>query len=111
MTTIAAARVDVLTAEVRVLVVGSRQITLSVYGQLDYAVSDDGLVPFGRVRPGRAHCLDPWGGGRLSPECPGDCTDVVGRDADGVLVRSCTGSGRRNPRWEALPLIVLAGLR
>lgn len=45
-----AARVQVLTAEVRTLVVGSRQVTLSVYSQLDSADYDE-IEPFGRVRP------------------------------------------------------------
>lgn len=45
------ATVEVLTAEVRVLMVGSRQITLSVARQLDY-VPVTSLEPFGRVRLG-----------------------------------------------------------
>lgn len=44
------ATVETLTAEVRVLMVGSRQITLSVYAQLD-SVDFDEIEPFGRVRP------------------------------------------------------------
>ena len=74
--TTAAARVEVLTAEVRVLMVGSRQVTLSVYAQLDL-VKPGQLDPFGRVAPRDA---DP------------DYVYVVGvstRDADrGSLVRS-----------------------
>lgn len=126
------ATVETLTAEVRVLMVGSRQVTLSVYGQLDW-VRYDQIEPFGRVRPKDAL----WG--RVY---------VVGRAADGSLVRSqlfapwrwISDNGpkikRRDPRaddaalwrdigadydgdtprqvageWEALPLIVLAGLR
>lgn len=45
------ATVELLTAEVRVLMVGSRQVTLSVARQLDY-VSLDVIEPFGRVRIG-----------------------------------------------------------
>jgi hypothetical protein len=45
----ATATVEVLTAEVRVLMVGSRQVTLSVYGQLD-TIDDKEIEPFGRVR-------------------------------------------------------------
>jgi hypothetical protein len=41
--------VEMLTAEVRVLMVGSRQITLSVARQLD-TVNADEIEPFGRVR-------------------------------------------------------------
>jgi hypothetical protein len=50
--TVAAARVDVLTAEVRALMVGSRQVTLSVYRQLDATAAED-CEPFGRVRDTR----------------------------------------------------------
>lgn len=42
------ATVETLTAEVRVLMVGSRQVTLSVYRQLDRHPSDQ-VRPFGRV--------------------------------------------------------------
>jgi len=45
------AEVEVLTAEVRVLMVGSRQITLSVARQLDQVPLLD-VEPFGRVRLG-----------------------------------------------------------
>lgn len=48
--------VETLTAEVRVLMVGSRQVTLSVARQLDsYELQDDesiGFMPFGRIRTG-----------------------------------------------------------
>jgi len=44
------ATVDVITAEVRVLSVGSRQVTLSVYNQLDI-VKPLEIDPFGRVAP------------------------------------------------------------
>ena len=79
--TTTAARVEVLTAEVRVLMVGSRQVTMSVYNQLDtVAVSE--IEPFGRVAPRDA------GYGEVY---------IVGastRDADrGTLVRSSRESG------------------
>jgi hypothetical protein len=116
MTDIHEATVEVLTAEVRVLMVGSRQVTLSVYGQLDL-VRPDHIEPFGRVSR-KPHCRDAWDfGRRVSPDCPGDCVDVVGRSLNtGALVRSCgrRGSGsffRECGAWDALPLIVLAGLR
>jgi hypothetical protein len=47
------ARVEVLTAEVRVLMVGSRQVTLSVFGQLDQVQAHE-VDPFGRVAPRQA---------------------------------------------------------
>lgn len=47
------ARVEVLTAEVRTLQVGNRQVTLSIFRQLDH-VEPDEIEPFGRVRDGRA---------------------------------------------------------
>jgi hypothetical protein len=72
--TTATAKVEVLTAEVRVLMVGSRQVTLSVYRQLDY-VPPDRIEPFGRVRDSHdTHT--------------GSSVFVVGRDADGTLVCS-----------------------
>lgn len=49
--TIATATVETLVAEVRVLMVGSRQVTLSVARQLDYAKLED-IDPFGRVHLG-----------------------------------------------------------
>jgi hypothetical protein len=135
------ATVEVLTAEVRVLMVGSRQVTLSVYGQLD-KVSPDQIRPFGRVAPRDA--------------LPGRIY-VIGKKSDGhELVRSCMNwnwptddefqsstkpevrDGKETARvlwqdaaidrwrilpaawrelrsvaldWSELPLIVLAGLR
>jgi hypothetical protein len=44
------ATVETLTAEVRVLMVGSRQVTMSVYNQLDTAEYEDTEL-FGRVSP------------------------------------------------------------
>jgi hypothetical protein len=46
------ATVEALTAEVRVLMVGSRQVTMSVYNQLDWAtIAELDGDPFGRVHP------------------------------------------------------------
>lgn len=44
--------VETLTAEVRVLMVGNRQVTLSVYRQLDLVELEE-MEPFGRVNDGR----------------------------------------------------------
>lgn len=44
------ATVETLTAEVRTLVVGSRQVTMSVFNQLD-KVDPDQIEPMGRVAP------------------------------------------------------------
>jgi HAMP domain-containing protein len=49
MSKVATATVEVLTAEVRVLMVGSRQVTLSVSRQLD-KIPWDQCEPFGRIR-------------------------------------------------------------
>ena len=66
------ATVETLTAEVRVLMVGTRQVTLSIFGQLD-DVAIDKIEPFGRVSPKDA---DP------------SYTYAVGRHTDtGELVR------------------------
>ena len=72
------ARVEVLRAEVRVLMVGSRQVTLSVARQLD-AVKPGKIEPFGRVR--------------IDKDPTGQVIEVVG-SADGVLVRSATSRKR-----------------
>jgi hypothetical protein len=65
------ATVETLTAEVRVLMVGNRQVTLSVYRQLDKVDSME-IVPFGRVNDGKD-----------------SGTWVVGKDAEsGALVRA-----------------------
>lgn len=58
MSTIATATVETLTAEVRALHVGQKQITLSVAKQLDRC-SYEQLEPFGRVRTGRKDERDP----------------------------------------------------
>lgn len=79
------ATVEALTAEVRALMVGSRQITLSVYRQLD-TVRVDRIEPFGRVRDDRDKSLD-----------HGDI-QLVGRDReDGALIRACV----RVPGWHS----------
>jgi len=86
------ATVEVLTAEVRVLMVGSRQITMGVFTQLDEVYEDD-IEAFGRVRPRNSQ----------------DFIWVVGKHKDdGTLVRSKLSIARE---WAALPLIVLASLR
>jgi hypothetical protein len=51
MPVINSATVETLTAEVRVLMVGSRQVTLSVFRQLDW-IDYDECEPFGRVNEG-----------------------------------------------------------
>lgn len=94
----AQATVEVLTAEVRVLVVSNRQITRSAYRQLD-AVSPDEIEPLGRVRPDDDDCA----------------VCVAGRHRDtGALVRSFVSTydvrdWYRETReiWSALPLVVL----
>lgn len=67
------AKIEVLTAEVRALMIGSRQVTLSVYRQLD-RVPADICEPFGRVR---------------DTQDRGDAVFVVGKDSrTGDLVRA-----------------------
>src|SRR2546430_1925472 len=93
------ATVEVLTAEVRVLQVGRRQVTLSVVRQLDWVDAAD-VVPFGRVRtgdtlPGRPRAIGSTGSSRVRQPA---AVEIVG-SASGVLVRSvswrsmltCTG--------------------
>jgi hypothetical protein len=136
--------VETLTAEVRVLQVGSKPVTLSTARQLDFADPSE-IRPFGRVR--------------IDPKPAKNLIEVIGATDDGALARSsatfreveCPGYAtkayhhshlppqvvcprhRRTPAadaagqrhgwveytpskevydaWEALPLIVLAGLR
>jgi hypothetical protein len=119
MTSTTKAVVETLTAEVRVLMVGSRQITLSVYRQLDHKPPED-IEIFGRVRSDKGL----------------DGIELVGRAADGSLVRSYVSAplvwydeedvpadlrAKIEDRYQhyldlqarvaKLPLIVLAGLR
>lgn len=67
------ATVETLTAEVRVLMVGNRQITLSVFHQLDRCPAED-VKPFGRVR--------------VTKDLPRDVVEIVGAAPDGNLVRA-----------------------
>ena len=93
------AHVQVLTAQVRTLVVGSRQVTMSVYNQLDEVRYRD-IEPFGRVTPRDA--LDGW-------------VYVVGRDKEtGVLIRASlpfadwgvteNRKAFENELWRAVPI-------
>lgn len=69
-----AATVDVLTAEVRALMIGSRQVTLSVFRQLD-CTDWRKVIPFGRVNANK--------------NLPPDTIEVVGADREtGALVAS-----------------------
>lgn len=117
------ATVEVLTAEVRVLMVGSRQVTLSVYKQLDVAILGREFEIFGRIRAGRFAAATGYAK---------DVIEVVGA-RDGTLCASwlrrsgglraetsyVDPGGQLNHDvgeqvWDQLeeyPLIVLAGLR
>jgi hypothetical protein len=102
-------QVKPLTAEVRVLVIGKRQVTGGMYKQLDL-VAPDLIEPFGRVRSSVY-------------EMPGAHFEVVGRHREtGYLVRSdapVDPSWRHQvpprspdlskvpPEWHDLPLIIL----
>lgn len=105
------AKIETLTAEVRVLVVGSRQVTLSVFRQLD-RVSPERITPFGRVRSGAKYYT--FGYGNVTADL-----ELVGTDEHGNLVRSVVVDSKSIPasrkeryaELQALPLIVLAGLK
>jgi hypothetical protein len=80
----ASATVQTLTAEVRTLMVGSRQVTLSVFNQLDTRPVDE-IDVFGRVR---------------HRDASSDSVNVVGRSReDGTLVRGCM----KHPIWRQEP--------
>jgi hypothetical protein len=67
------ATVAVLTAELKTLVIGTRQVTIGIWSQLD-EVPDDQIIPFGRVSPPGNQEYVLW---------------VVGKSVkDGSLVRS-----------------------
>lgn len=68
------ATVQALTAEVRVMMVGSRQVTMSVYKQLDKVEPNDLAEIFGRVHP--------------TGHEPNVSLHVVGRSSAGSLVSS-----------------------
>jgi hypothetical protein len=88
------ATVETLTAEVRVLMVGSRQVTLSVFGQLD-EVEFERIEPFGRVRPKGSD----------------DYIWLVGRHkTDGVLVRAKIPVGEAVAREVGFSELKYAGL-
>ena len=120
------ATVETLTAEVRALMVGNRQVTLTMYKQLDYA-SYGAMDVMGRVRAGlKVNAPDLFK--PLVPEI-----ELVGRlKSTGALVRSFDAPWFRNynANWtqeqgqsyrdardsrlselRALPLLILAGLR
>lgn len=87
----AAAVVDVLTAEVRALMIGSRQVTLSVYRQLD-TVEHTECEPFGRVRDSKDVHGYVW---------------VIGRrTTDGALVRSSRVEPREPDATQEAPFEV-----
>jgi hypothetical protein len=114
----ATATVETLAAEVHVLKVGSRQITMSVYNQLDSVLSHE-IEPFGRVRTKD----DIWSrlevvGRSLRPQDNGALVSAshMTREAIETYKRDAPAEERaaleqRAAEWAALPLIVLAGLR
>jgi hypothetical protein len=130
--TVTAARVGVLTAEVRVLDVGAARLTPAMLGQLDAAGWDE-ITPIGRVRPpgtdpGYTETVGAsargWDRGALVrsvlpvPELAGSLADgdpppgpdaaawrdyLLGLDPDG---RDAVIAACQD--WTALPLILLA---
>jgi hypothetical protein len=118
------ATVEVLTAEVRVLMVGSRQITLSVARQLDQADPAE-IQPFGRVapkgsQPGYVYVIGKHAGtGALvrarTPVRPDEIIYAAQVAADkaetaAAYAARCGQLTALAKAWSELPLIVL-GLR
>ena len=123
------ATVETLTAEVRVLMVGNRQITLSVAKQLDVVTPLDhvtnAITPFGRVRTGaKVTRWSKWACDKLDTFTP--FLEVIGRsnrdrDLGALIVFRVEEYGDIHDLdaeemeiirdWMQLPLIVLAGLR
>lgn len=122
------AHVQVLTAEVRTLMVGSRQITMSVYNQLD-EIAHDEMEPFGRVSPRDAAECQRWVVGRETADSdhPGAlarcwvptiaCLTFADTSRHEDHLVEVRGDCRPDVllkvslEWGRLPLIVLAGLR
>lgn len=96
-----------LTATVRILQVGNRQVTLSMAKQLD-RVHCSSVSPFGRIRL-KGNLNDGWGEAEYlvigSHKSTGEL--VVGDCASG---RGYMDSGLRD-WYNALPLLVLGGSR
>jgi hypothetical protein len=93
------ARVEVLTAEVRVLQVGGGQATLKMVRQLDWADPAD-VKPFGRVRtgdkpPGRVGAYGSSGSSQVksakSVEIIGSASRILVRSSSWRTVLTCTG--------------------
>ena len=107
------ATVELLTAEVRVLMVGSRQVTMSVFNQLD-VVHPDCVEPFGRVNFGEGSFL--WGVGKRKFDSSlvrfhYDLFNLsLCEDDEEIELTKDDNDDIRNG-WEEMPLIVLAGLR
>ena len=93
------AHVEMLTASVRTLMIGSRQITLSVAKQLDIVEN---------------YKIKPWGRVKVDSLCKQyGVVEVIGENKEtGDLVIS--RFGKDNPKYNQMldyPLIVLAGLK
>lgn len=82
--------IDTMTAEVRVLTIDAKRLTISMYRQLD-ARGFRGIELFGRVRSGMK-VEDGWGY-KEEPEI-----ELIGRDSDGQLVRSYVRTPQLPPR-------------
>jgi hypothetical protein len=100
MSSAAEPAVEVLTAEIRVLQVGSKPVTPSAARQLDSADAA-AIKPFGRVR--------------VDPKPDTGLIEVIG-SVDGILTRSsaiarkveCPGYMNTSPRSYGLPLVTCA---
>lgn len=135
------ARIELLTAEVRTLMVGSRQVTLSVAKQLDEVAFEE-ITAFGRIRTGRKPGFAEFNGIEVVGSCDGKLARSWAAQERYVCKRSASGYegcriiwGGQEARglackskewhrdhlwdvadevlaeWRELPLIVLAGLR
>ena len=122
MTTVTTtATVQTLTAQVRVLMVGSRQVTLSVFRQLDFAAIDD-INIFGRVRDPSDYSVNGIHVIGDSKNTGALCRGVFYLRTDREMTKYWDGSkwiegDEAKPLldlWSSLekqPLIVLAGLK
>lgn len=109
-----AATVEVLTAEVRTLVVGNRQVTMSIYKQLDHVPWRE-IEPFGRVNaPTLGVGAEVSVVGRHIPSGALVACRLAAPDLSQRLQGLSEEAEKREETrmaWTALPKIVLAGLR
>src|SRR5215468_4223550 len=106
--------VESLSAEIRVLMIDSRQVTLSMYRQLD-EVEWETFCPFGRINDRTQNGF--WMVGNTGPGTPVVKCHIPDDNVDDIWLRDQTLDDFQEEGWSYparyprdFPLIVLAGL-